>query len=305
MKKPHPLVAPGELIDVGGYRLHLLCTGAGEPTVVLEADTGGFSSSWSLVQAEVARFTRVCSYDRAGYAWSDRAPGSMPRTSDQLARELHVLLHRAGVRPPLVLVGHSYGGYHVRLYASRFPEEVAGMVLVDAAHDADQGAQPRHAELQGLRLSARRLAGFQLLARVGLLRLLLRVRPPESLRQLPPHAQEAVRRLGFRPKTIQAVRRELRSLGESMRQVREQAGSLGDRPLVVIRRPRSEPHAVAQAHEWEVQIELATLSTRSRVMTAAPSGPGLPIDQAALVVEAIRDVVERVRAAAGSAPEER
>src|SRR2546428_1463462 len=125
--KPPP---PGKLVDIGGYRLHINCTGKGSPTVVLEAGAGDFSFDWSLVQAEVARFTRVCSYDRAGSASSD--PGPIPRTMHQEVFELHTLLRRAGVEGPYVLVGHSYGGLLMRLYARQYPREGAGVGLVDS-----------------------------------------------------------------------------------------------------------------------------------------------------------------------------
>jgi pimeloyl-ACP methyl ester carboxylesterase len=124
------------LIDLGGWRLHLNCLGranASQPTVILEAGAGDFSVDWSLVQPAVARFTRVCSYDRAGSGWSDLGP--RPRTLHQIVWELHKLLDKAGVKPPLVLVGHSYGGWLVRLYASTYPADVAGMVLVEAGAD--------------------------------------------------------------------------------------------------------------------------------------------------------------------------
>lgn len=131
-----PFPPRGTLIDVGGWRLHLNCAGeshSSQPTVILEAGAGDFSVEWSLVQPGVAKFARVCSYDRAGDGWSELGPH--PRTMHQLVYELHTLLDRAGVRPPFVLVGHSYGGWLVRLYASTFPAEVAGMVLVEAGAD--------------------------------------------------------------------------------------------------------------------------------------------------------------------------
>src|SRR5262245_50984185 len=127
----HP--PPGKLVDVGGWRLHLDCAGTGSPAVVFASGSGDFSFDWALVQPEVARSARACAYDRAGDAWSD--PGPIPCTLRQEAYELHTLLERAGIAPPYVLVGHSYGGLLVRVYAERYPAEVAGMVLVDATHE--------------------------------------------------------------------------------------------------------------------------------------------------------------------------
>src|SRR5262245_65150762 len=133
---PAPFPPPGQLVDVGGWHLHINCSGRirpMQPTVVLEAGAGDFSVEWSLVQPDVAKFARVCSYDRAGDGWSDLGPH--PRTLRQIVYELHTLLDKGGVKPPFVLVGHSYGGWLVRLYASTYPAEVAGMVLVEAGAD--------------------------------------------------------------------------------------------------------------------------------------------------------------------------
>jgi hypothetical protein len=125
--------ALGEMVDVGGYNLHLNCTGkaGGAPTVVLDSGLGGTVLDWQLVQPELAKSTRVCTYDRAGMGWSD--PGPQPRTSRQIVKELHTLLGNAGVRGPYLLVGHSFGGTNMQVYASQYPDEVAGMVLVDSA----------------------------------------------------------------------------------------------------------------------------------------------------------------------------
>jgi pimeloyl-ACP methyl ester carboxylesterase len=128
-----PFPAPGRLVDVGGWRLHLNCTGqagGSQPTVILEAGIGDFSVEWSLVQPGVAKYARVCSYDRAGDGWSDLGP--YPRTMHQLVYELHTLLDKGGVHQPFVLVGHSYGGWLVRLYAYTYPSEISGIVLIDA-----------------------------------------------------------------------------------------------------------------------------------------------------------------------------
>jgi pimeloyl-ACP methyl ester carboxylesterase len=126
---------PGRLIDIGGFRLHLNCAGQGSPAVVLDAALGASSISWSLVQPALAGVAQVCSYDRAGFGWSD--PGPMPRTAGRIAAELRRLLERAGVVPPFVLVGHSYGGLVMRVFASRYWQDTAALVLVDPAHPED------------------------------------------------------------------------------------------------------------------------------------------------------------------------
>ena len=120
---------PGQLVDVGGHKLHIHCLGTGSPTVVTENGLGSSSPDWSLVQPAVSQTTRICSYDRTGSGWSEAGPG--PRTSHQISAELHTLLTNAGIAGPYVLVGHSAGGMHVQVYASQYPAEVAGLVLVD------------------------------------------------------------------------------------------------------------------------------------------------------------------------------
>jgi len=124
---------PGQLVDVGGHRLHLWCTGAGTPVVILEAGLGGSSAGWGSVQPEIARFTRVCSYDRAGMGYSDRGPS--PRTARRIAGELAGLIDRSGMAVPVVLVAASLGGFDVRVFASDHTDRVAGLVLIDASHE--------------------------------------------------------------------------------------------------------------------------------------------------------------------------
>ena len=125
------LPPPGRLVDVGTHRLHLSCLGEGSPTVVLDSALGASSISWVLVQPALARLTRTCAYDRAGFGWSDAGP--LPRTASRIANELYELLRRAQVPPPYVLVGHSFGGLVARLFAGRHPDAVAGMVLIEPA----------------------------------------------------------------------------------------------------------------------------------------------------------------------------
>jgi pimeloyl-ACP methyl ester carboxylesterase len=130
--QPSRLHDPGDLIDVGGYRLWLHQEGQGQPTVILESGWGETSTVWSAVQPAVAQWTHVCSYDRAGLGRSD--PTRAPRHSRQLVTDLHTLLDVAGIRPPLILVGHSFGGLNCQLYAKLYPDEVAGLVLVESSH---------------------------------------------------------------------------------------------------------------------------------------------------------------------------
>ena len=134
----HPM--PGQLVDIGGYKLHIDCTGQGSPTVILDAGMGDSFLSWHKVQPEIAKFTRVCSYDRAGLGYSDSSP--RPRTSRVFVDELHRLLQHASITGPLVLVGHSMGGFDVRLYASLYRNEVIGLVLVDSSHPEQQKRLP-------------------------------------------------------------------------------------------------------------------------------------------------------------------
>ena len=127
MRIPTP---PGKLVQVGDQRFHVHRTGQGSPTVVVDAGAGDWSLGWMLVQARVAEFTRICTYDRAGLGWSD--PGAKPRDSRRMAGKLYRLLTSAEIPAPYLLVGHSLGGQNVRMYASQYPEQVAALVLVDA-----------------------------------------------------------------------------------------------------------------------------------------------------------------------------
>jgi len=152
-KAQHPM--QGQLVDLGGFRLHLYCTGAGKPTVVLDA--GAFESleQWSPVQPEVAKFTEVCSYDRAGVGWSDPSPRS--QTSEEIAAELHEALRRAGVSGPYLPVGHSIAGLYARVFASHFRNEVAGLVLEDSVHPNELKEFPTHFPRHRVLFSALRL----------------------------------------------------------------------------------------------------------------------------------------------------
>src|SRR5919109_553973 len=139
LKASHP--APGRLIDIGGYRLHIYCEGNGEPTAIMEAGLGNPGLAWTFVQPEIADGTRICVYDRAGLGWSDPSPRE--RTANVMVDELHSLLTQAGIEGPYVLVGHSFGGLLMRLYAHMYPEDVIGLVLVDSYHFTQMEKYPK------------------------------------------------------------------------------------------------------------------------------------------------------------------
>ena len=131
----------GKMVDVGGYKLHMIDQGTGGPPVVMDAGLAGYCLDWSLVQPEIAKFTRAITYDRAGYAWSDESP--LERTSENVVKELHTMLHNAGVPAPYVLVGQSIGGLNMQLFANMYPNEVAGIVLIESSHKDQMEKLPK------------------------------------------------------------------------------------------------------------------------------------------------------------------
>jgi pimeloyl-ACP methyl ester carboxylesterase len=287
---------PGRLVDVGGRRIHLDCTGSGSPTVVLEAGLGLPALLWRDVQPGIASFANVCSYDRAGYGYSDAGP--MPRTLDRRVDDLRAALSAGGHAPPYVLVAHSAGGFLARGFRHRFPGEVAGVVLVDSSHEEQftRGPASMAAEFRkGLEMDGPLAA----LAPLGLPRLLvgMQVREYVSSGAL---ADEFVA-LTVRTPAMEASRSEAESV---LRGGDVPAGAtLGDLPLVVLTAGRAESwglpagDAAAMRKLWvdELQPELARLSTRGRRGIVDGSGHLIPIEKPQAVVEAVREVVEAAR----------
>ena len=276
---------PGQMVDVGGYRLHINCVGAGSPTVVIDAGLGDWSASWSnRVQPEAARTTRVCTYDRAGMGWSE--PGPLPRTATHFAQELHTLLHKARVPGPYVLVGHSMGGLTVRVFAHAYAAEVAGVVLIESMHPrqakpSDSTTPPQVAA------PASRLSIYTLPARIGLLRLL--AGPLDLKSGLSPEVANAYVAFSVVPRSIQTYIDEGKGMPESL----AQAGavtSFGAVPLIVLSRGQD------QEQRWqEMQADLLHLSSNSQHLIADQSGHNVQLDQPAAAVEAIVKMVEQIR----------
>ena len=265
---------PGRLVDIGGYRLHLWCSGDGAPAVILDAGLGGTSAGWGFVQPEVARLTRVCSYDRAGMGYSD--PGPSPRTARRIAIELAELLARSGITGPVVLVGESIAGFNVRVFASDHPERAAGIVLVDASHEDDAHEVPGVARF------------VPLLSTVGVLRL-LGVSFGQRVESLAPSVQRYAQATRFRAAGYQATADEIMHIAETVSEVRNTRGKLTI-PVLVVTGARG-----ADANWRRLQQDEASLSERGCLITAQQSGHVIPIDQPKVVVDAIRTVVEIAR----------
>lgn len=278
----HP---PGQLVDIGGYRLHLYCTGEGSPTVILEAGGGNPWLSWYKVQPQIAQFTRVCAYDRAGLGWSDPSP--KPRTTTVIAAELHTLLQNAAVSGPYVMVGHSLGGMDVRMFAHLYPAEVVGMVLVDSSHPDQDDRFPPEAK----KLAARThyvVSFMELTLPIGVPRLL-------ASRAAPPEVRGEFMAVFCRRQHLAAVGAEVAAQDENSAQVRA-LGPLGDLPLVVL---SHDPDKVqfgtlteAVNRAWgEMQEELAHLSSNGSRLVVKGAGHDIQIDKPEAVVEAIRKVM--------------
>jgi pimeloyl-ACP methyl ester carboxylesterase len=281
---------PGRMVDVGGYRMHLHCTGQGSPTVVLEAGAGTPSGVWAWVQPEVTQQTRVCTYDRAGSGWSEPGPG--PRDAGSIAGELHTLLRRAGERRPFVLAGHSLGGQYALMFAERYPEETAGLVLIDAQHPDTLFRIP---EAQAVyRQQQQQASLFVVLSRLGIVRLLGLA--PADLR-LPADAQATLNRAKNRTDFVIAYQAELLAVPTSRDQLHA-AGDLGDLPLAVVSATEHGMPPELEAYTMGLQHELAALSTNSRhdIVTGADHGSLVAVqNDAQRTVAAIQSIVMLAR----------
>jgi pimeloyl-ACP methyl ester carboxylesterase len=279
--------SPGEIVDVGGLRMHLYCVGQGSPTAILDSGLSDPWLVWYKVQPGVAQFTRVCSYDRAGLGWSDPSP--RPRTSRMIAEELHALLKTANLSPPIVLVGHSMGGLDARMYASLYPSDVVGMVLVDSAHP-EQNRRLGNAGNPWLEFMRRqkRLMPFAIPRLLGWCG-----RGMEEM-------QPAFRSIDCTVKQKQGWFAETDAVDESMKQV-SATGPLGNMPLVVLshdpgeKQPDFEQRKSFEATWEQMQKELAGLSSRGSRMVAQGSGHLIHRERPDLVIGAVQEVVTQCR----------
>lgn len=276
---------PGQRVDIGGYSLHIYCMGEGLPTIVFDSGIGGFSLEWSDIQAALARESRVCIYDRAGYGWSDRSP--YPRTSNVIASELHRLLTRAAVPGPYLLVGHSFGGYNIRYFASEYPGKVDGLVLVDASHPRQFDYFPE---------SGREKADSRVHRRYSVTRILRSVYPagyPAEIRHL-------AYMLMMRRKSVEIQLAETEHFRESARQLIARPANLRDIPVTVLTRGRrvwpDNNYGDAMERIWSfLQRDLLSLSSRTEQRIAPGSGHSIHLDQPDLVIQSIRQNLRNAR----------
>ena len=271
IEAPSPTAAPrptppGQMADVGGYQLYLYCTGIGSPTVILEAGLEGDDISWKQVQPEVAQFTRVCSYDRAGLAHSDYGP--TPRDAEMSATDLHTLLTKADISPPYVLVGHSFGGLLIRRFASDYPEEVDGLIFVDSLHEnwweeALELLPPPSSN------DSSRLSSFRNYLTDGW-------RDPSS---------------NFEAMDIPAVVEQMRETGD-----------FGDLPIIVLTagkftvlNPGLPPDVESSLAELfhDLQGRLAELSSAGKRVVVPDSGHNMPRENPQAIVDAIRTMLSK------------
>jgi pimeloyl-ACP methyl ester carboxylesterase len=285
----------GRSVDIGGRSLNLYCSGRGTPTVILESNWGLPGFSWAFIQRQIANFTQACWYDRAGYGWSD--PGPFPNHSDTIARDLHELLAVSGTSKPYVLVGHSMGAFHVRVFRGRYPDEVAGLVLVDPMNE-DMTIQI-HNHIEALRPTV--LLVHQVLGTLGFFRLLARAPTPvPSGSELTAREWATVMMLESQTKSVVATGKEppLWISGELARA----SGGFGSIPVVVLSagiQDQEEDPKLDHDHDWKLRLhaKLAGLSTRGTQITVENSGHQIPSTSPAAVIAAVRKVVTEARGA--------
>ena len=274
---------PGRLADLADHKMHLYCTGQGVPTVILESGLWNDSSVWYKVQPEIAKSTRVCSYDRAGLGYSDLRP-RQEADSRNIAQNLHTLLANAGVNPPYVLVGHSLGGFHVRVYQNLYPSEVAGMVLVDSGYPDQERRLPSEMnKIQSRMYLKSKLWGLAV---------------PLGLPRLTGACGVTVE---CNWQTVKARNAEVNGINDSGEEARH-CGPLGSMPLVVVSHDPERgpaPGLISPetsrrfGEQWtQMQDELARLSANSSHVIATGRTHYVQIDRPDLVIAAIRRVLD-------------
>lgn len=307
---------PGKLVDVGGRKMHIDCRGTGSPTVILESGLGtGGSPSWTLVHDEIAGFTRTCAYDRAGIMWSD--PKDTPQDAAAVAADLHALLKGAGIGDPLVLVGHSIGGPYTRTYVGKYGDQVAGLVMVDPSHP-DQVA--RLGKVVGIDVHPKQASTLMhaatALGWTGIVRFLASRSEMPKLRtaaETKKIGEAMVTKNAYMSSSMKGGASELDGYDRTQVQARA-VRSFGNRPLIVLTamapfKPEQltglglkPEQGVRFKEEWKaLHAEQAAFSTRGRQQIVLDATHFIQVDRPEVVIAAVREVVDMVRADARAA----
>lgn len=287
---------PGEMVDLGGRRLHLNCVGAGSPTVLIENGGGSFSVEWTLVQQLVAKDSRICAYDRAGYAWSDRGP--VDEGIEQIMDDLHLLLVKARIKTPLILVCQSLGCLYARAFQRRFPERVAGFVFVDGTSDESISLVLNGERKPISVLSREQLPQAYEEYRKSLPALKAGNASDPPFDRLPADLQTArhwafekmVSEIGWLPNSLAAAESWRQEFAALRRQRLSEAHPLGNLPLVALERGKDTDDT------WHTQqVQLAGLSSTGQSIKADGSGHMIHLERPELVASAIRRLVSQFR----------
>lgn len=293
---------PGQMVDVGGYKMHIQSSGSGSPTIVMLSGSADFSLTWALVAPEIAKTHRVCTYDRAGLGWSEESPA--PRLMTFEAAELHTLLQNAGILPPYVLVSHSAGGVLARLFANTYPGEVVGMVFVDPGHEEQKTRQDPDVQAsmdEAVAPAIARLQAFYEKAASGTISLsdvsgMVDASVPEKERLEYEYIYMT------RPAHWKTVISETQSLDESFAQVKaEHITSLGNIPLVVV--SSSATMELAATPELSVRADRVLRGLQWEIVGESPQGVHVTAEgtthfiqhvKPGAVIDAIEQVLDKI-----------
>lgn len=276
---------PGKIVDIGTHRLYINCIGSGSPTVLIDSGIGGFSLEWHTVQNEIAKYNRVCAYDRAGYGFSETGP--MPRTTDKISSELHTLIQKSGEQGPFLMVGHSFGGYNIRYFARQYPELVAGFVLVDASHPG----QFDTLEFKRSSFKPKPITKNNIKIR--------KIRPVIAANFPQPVKQQAFM-LMQSPKSKSTFLNEMDYMEVSAHKLNAQVHERFNFPITVITRgkrvwPKNQLGDQRESRWFQLQAELTSISTQARQVFAMNSGHVVHIDEPMLVASEIMTTLDAVQ----------
>lgn len=290
--KVNRMSLPGTFISIGTRQLHVMRVGAGQPLVVLESGSGNFSLDWQPVMQQIAEFTEVLAYDRAGHGWSDSSPSVGPLC--EVVNDLHKLLQALNESAPVVLVGHSLGGLYAQLFARQHPDRVAGMVLLDSSHPDIYPLMSQTALYQ----NRRRVFNMWLASCLGLLRRRL-VTPPEAPAGLPVETRRLIESLWLQPKFWRTMLKQSKFLDASIANVFAATGPFPDIPLIVVAPPNADwtrSLGDGMPDLWShYQQQLANLSPQGTFICAEKSGHMIHHDEPELVVTAVKNIVDTLR----------